>query len=164
MAIKSGGSPSHQSSGTRRKRRAPYLERLATMLSQPARLSAIVALGLLAPFWWGLSAPLLTIELSGLFANSAQPAAFLLWVAILAPNILLGLVAGFILARLANTFPLQGWALFWVALVGVVLVPGVFFPVDSASISQIFFSPGNAAFLFATLGLPVHIALRRPRG
>lgn len=131
------------------------------MLSQPARLSAIVALGFLAPFWWGLSAPLLTIELSGLFANSAQPAAFLLWVAILAPNILLGLVAGFILVRLANTFLFKGWVLFWVALVGAVLVPGIFFSGDSAPISQIFFSPGNVAFLLGTLGLPLHTALRR---
>lgn len=134
------------------------------MLSQPARLSAIVALGLLAPFWWGLPAPLLTIELSELFANSAQPAAFLLWVAILAPNILLGLVAGFILARLANTFLFKGWALFWVTLVGAVLVPGIVFSGDSASIPEIFFSPGDIAFLLATLELPLHTALRRRRG
>jgi len=124
------------------------------MISRPARLSAIIVLGLLAPFWWGLSAPRLTIELSR-FGGS---------VAVFVPNILLGLVAGFILTRLASTFPLKGWVLFWAALVGAIVAPELFFTDGAVSISQIFFSPGNVAFMLATLAFPLYFFLRGRRG
>lgn len=127
------------------------------------RMFAIFLLGLSAPFWWTFATANMIFGIYHFAGSDGRPTALFAWASILIPNILLGLAAGYALARLSDTSVLKGWGLFGIALVGGVLVSVLIEGESIASLSQLFSSPGNAAFLLATTIFPVGKALHRKR-
>jgi len=71
----------------------------------------------------------------------------LLWGSVYAPSLVLGFVAGAIVAVLSAAAPLRGWLAFFGSLVVGSLLLGTFFGAPVEYLGSLFGSPGNWFFL-----------------
>jgi hypothetical protein len=118
------------------------------------RMLAIFLLGLSAPIWWTFT---VSYMISGIFqiaSSNYRPTALFMWLSILVPSIMLGLVAGYGVARLSADYFLKGWGLFLATLLISSSIAGE----SIASTLQLFNSPGDIAFLLATAAFPLFMA------
>ena len=127
------------------------------------KLGIVGVFGLLTPVWWTWSVGQLAYGIY-LASGAVRPSRTLLWASIYAPSLVLGLVAGFIVASLSSVTPLRGWITFIGSLVIGASVLAVLFEAGLLeSLESLVSTVGNWLFLGGTAVFPVIAYVRRKR-
>lgn len=118
---------------------------------------AIFLLGLSAPLWWTFTVSYMINGVFQLASSTERPTTFFMWLSILVPSVMLGLVTGYVIARLSADSFLKGWGLFFATLLLSSSIAGG----SIVSTLQLFRSPGDIAFLLATAAFPLFMVQQK---
>ena len=130
------------------------------MGSARLRLAAVAVLGLSAPLWWTWVVSNLAYGLYLGSGSPERPGQAFRWFLMLFPSLVLGAIAGVVVALLLRSAPMKGWLVFVGCLLVGSAVSGL---LAGSGLAVLLTSPGSWAFLAGSIAVPLVVRLRAPR-
>jgi hypothetical protein len=134
------------------------------MIAQKLRIAIVVVAGLLAPLWWSWAVSNLAYAFYIAAGAPKAPSAIFSHASVVIPSMAIGLIAGTGVAYLSSSRPIACWLVFWISVLSSMALIELISGDSIIALVELFHSPGNLAFLIASVVVPAYAHSRRTPG